>query len=520
MVPFVVFSGHDARFISNVLQLPTPRLSLRFTNDDEKLQQKTKFNVCNKRTSDYSRIGPNATDHEVHYCAKTLSNWRRGVVKRVAPQVVFQQNIRDDFFSFINNVIIPKLQIAPLIDNDTLLEDWLSKTRYNTKRKNLMRSLNASYFNRLHKFPDLFLQCKSFIKSEFYDTVKEPRIINSRSDHFKAIVGPYTHLVEKFVFNEHFIKHKTPEEIASIMSLISSKHSIMYETDYSSFEGSFSQEIMENVEFKMFQRILQNYPRIVELFRRTYHSNNVIKYQYHGKLRAKATFSGSRMSGDMWTSLANGFTNMCLVEYILAVNNQQKFYTTADYLVEGDDGFICTDKQLDWSRANQIGFSLKCEQCNDMNKLSFCGICSYDGLLVPDFRRIMNHYGYSHDRTSIRFLTNPSKNQKRKFLNMVHSRALSLLAQSRGIPILQAIAQQQLRFGGHFDPKYVDWWENETYDFSNVTAMTALPITDRMRNFFAQRYDIPIPYQLKLEKEINECQDICFDIDLPYWRLR
>lgn len=516
----MVFSGHDAYFISKHLQLPPSRPSLRFQNDDEPIQQKGKFDVISRKVYDYSRIGPNAADHEVHYCTKSLSNWRRGVVKRVAPLTTFRQDVRSDFFAFVNNVIIPRMKVAPLIPNDILLENWLVNTRYNTKRRNKMRSLNAKYINRLHNFPIYLLQCKSFIKSEFYNAVKEPRIINSRTDSFKAVIGPYTHLTEEYVFNDHFIKHKTPDEIARIMSEISSKHSVIYETDYSSFEGSFSKEIMENVELKMFEHVLQCYPHVVSLLQRTYRTQNVIKYQIHGKLKAKASFSGSRMSGDMWTSLSNGFTNMCLVEYILSKNNLRAPYVRNDFLVEGDDGFICTDKKIDWSYANDIGFTLKCEECKDMNKLSFCGICTHDGLLVPDFKRIMNHYGYSHDRTSIRYLTTGSKNQKRKFRNMIHSRALSLLAQSRGIPILQSIAQQQLQFGGHFDPRYIDWWENETYDFSNVTSMTALPISKSMREFFAARYDIPIETQLQIESDISKCKDVCYDIVLPYWRLR
>lgn len=514
-----VYSGVDSHFISTFLNLPNARASLKFINDNECSLQTDKFKMVNRKVPDYARIGPNLLDHKIFYCTKSLSNWRRGVVKRVAHATNCQRNVCVDFYHFIETQIIPKLPVAPKFDHSKLLEDWLSCSRYDTKRKNKLRFLSYKNIKRVQKFPKHFFHCKSFIKSEFYNDIKEPRIINSRTDDFKSVIGPYTHLTESCVFDSHFIKHKTPDEIAQIMQNMSTSYSNFYGTDYSSFEGSFRRDLMLSVEFKMFERVLHNYPHIVKLIEQTYRYDNVIKYQIHGKRKATARFEGSRMSGDMWTSLSNGFTNYCLVKYVMhknATNGEFRY----DFLVEGDDGFICCDREIDFSIVRDLGFQLKCDHFKSINDMSFCGICVHDGLLVPDFWRIMNKYGYSHDRTSIRYLQTKTNRQKRNFKNMVHSRALSLLAQSRGIPILQAIAQQQLTFGGHYDPRYVDWWENEVYDFSNVTSMTALPITQSMRQFFADRYDIPIDIQYRIEDQIKASIDICYNIDLPCRRPR
>lgn len=495
-----------------MLKLPNARKSLSFRNNKDIAGRKTTGKMPGTRTVDYIRIGPNARIHNVHYCHKDLENWNRGIIKRVAHEVEYDLATCLDFYDFVQREIIPRFTPLDYIDPDTCFEEWMKISKYNTKRQERLRNLRQDFYNHKVNRNKIFY-CKSFIKSEFYNDWKEPRIINSRDDIFKAMVGGLIVRVQDAVMKDHFIKHHTPIEVAHMMYDLASRHKFVYETDYSSFEGSFKKMDMLNVEFKLFEHMLQNYPLELSLIREAYTRFNVCKY-WDGHKNVYAKFAGSRMSGDMWTSLSNGFMNMCMIEYMKYKFEQvNRVPVSLDYLVEGDDGFIATDVELDFELVKKLGFQLKCERKDNVNDLSFCGICMYKGVLVPDANRIMNKFGYVHDMDAIRWFGRGDRTLTKKMKNMIHSRALSLMAMARGMPVLQAIAQQQLQFGGRMDPKYLDWWEKETYDFSDAASMTALPVSMDMRKFFEWRFGWKVERQLEIEKELEKCHDVCYDID-------
>lgn len=493
-----------------MLKLPDARPSLRFIVDIDEFGKQPTTHDPYPSSPNYARIGPNSEDHIVEFCTDHTSNWKRGVIKRDAHAHVQDQATSWDFFHFVADEIIPFIDMLPAeLSFWTLFDDWVDNSKYTLKRIEHLRECAQMFFDGQID-PDHILVCKSFIKKEFYTEWKEPRIINSRSDTFKAIVGPYIHAIEKLIYDEHYIKHMKPKEIAQKMDCMARKHKFVYETDYSSFEGSFSRFTQTHVELSLFKHCLHHYPKIVSLIEKCYTRPNILVY----KRRAKCKFDGSRMSGDMWTSLANGFTNSCLVRFFAHKTRQLFGSFNYDYIVEGDDGFICTDMPLKFDLAEPLGFKLKCEQKYDKNDVSFCGICEFQGTLVPDIRRILNHYGYSHGVSIVSATSRKTKRARKVLKDMLHSKALSLLAQSQGIPVLQSIAQQQLKLGGHFNPRYVDWWENEVYDFSDVSSLKAMPITDELRSFVATRFDIPVKMQIEIEEELRTCHDACYDIDL------
>lgn len=493
-----------------MLKLPQPRASLKFIIDKDEFNKQPTTHDPYPSSPNYSRIGPNSEIHTVEFCTDHASNWKRGVIKRDAHAHQQDNATSWEFFHFVADNIIPFIDMLPAgLSFWTLFDDWIDNSKYTLKRKNHLREC-AEMFLAGQIDPKHILVCKSFIKKEFYDQFKEPRIINSRSDTFKAIVGPYIHAIEKLIYDEHYIKHLKPDEIATKMNTMSQEHQFVYETDYSSFEGSFSTFTQTHVELALFKHCLHNYPSIVSLIEKCYTNPNILVY----KRFMKCKFFGSRMSGDMWTSLANGFTNNCLVQFFAHKARQQNGCFRYDYIVEGDDGFICTDFPLKFELAAPLGFQLKCEQKFDKNDVSFCGICEFQGTLVPDIKRILNHYGYAHSVSIVSATLRKTKRARKVLKDMLHSKALSLLAQSKGIPVLQSIAQQQLKLGGHFNPRYVDWWENEVYDFTDLSSLKAMPITDEMRSFVAKRFEIPVQMQIEIEEELRTCKDACYDIDL------
>lgn len=453
---------------------------------------------------DVIRCGPNCG--LAYSVSHSVDNWVRGLCKRVVHEEhPFDEHIQKDFVKFSRHFI--KHNIRPIpngLSEDLLLEEWLAHSKYNKEKKQTLRELNAKM--RAHEIPRRqYLALTSFIKSEFYEEPKEARIINSRSDAFKSRIGPFIHAAEKYVYDDHFIKHCTPAQVVERMKAKAKGFEVFYETDYSSFEGSFTSTFLSQIELYFLTRLFYNYPEIVSLITLALTSKN--KATFRSKYVAE--FYGSRMSGEMWTSMCNGFMNKLLVEYVAKRSNAH-----VDYLVEGDDGFICSNKELMWDLTKLCGFKLKCDVVFDPMKIQFCSLRVCGDKLVPNITRTLKHYGYIIDSQLSRALSTGSKRSERKLREIQLAKAQSLLATSSGIPILQSIADQQIRVlkGTYLNSKYYDWWESEFYDLSNARRT---PITQEVRNYVASEFNIPIDLQIELERQIESCSFRTYDIVMP-----
>lgn len=453
---------------------------------------------------DVIRCGPNCG--QAYSVSHSVDNWARGLCKRVIHDYhPFNPNVQADFISFARHYI--KNHIQPLkegLDEDELLENWLGQSKYDSDRRNKLRELNKMMRN--HQIPRRqYLQLTSFIKSEFYTEPKEARIINSRSDAFKSRVGPYIHAAEAMVYDDHFIKHCKPSEVVEKMKNKACGFEVFYETDYSSFEGSFKPEYLRQIELYLLTRLFYNYPEIVSLCTLALVSSNKLIY----RKRYSAEFPGSRMSGEMWTSMCNGYMNKLLVEFVAKRSD-----ALVDYLVEGDDGFICSNKPLNWELTADAGFKLKCDIVHDPMDVQFCSLRVCENKLIPNIERTLTHYGFIIDTQIARGLAVKSKRSQKKLDEVQYAKACSLLATSSGIPILQAVALQQLRVlsGTHLNPKYFDWWEREFYDLSNPAPSS---ISLGVRKYVEKEFGILVDDQIEVERQILNCPFRCYDILLP-----
>lgn len=480
--------------------LPQPRQSLEFT----KAAQKIKLNELDDCRPRVTCLGP-TTNVMVYSHNHSISNWKRGIIKRCAHvEKQIDPNVLKRFKEYVHNEI-KKLPVAPPgLSFQELQEDWLLNSNYNGKRRQSLRLKAQEYFD--HKISRYrLLKLESFIKSEFYNEIKECRIINSRSDWFKAVIGPYIHLCEQYVYDEHFIKHKTPMEVASIMKQIAIGFDNFYETDFKSFEGSFSPLIMKICELALFKHVLSNYPEAVSLIESSYSRNN-LWFKGDKTHKIGCSFLGSRMSGEMWTSLANGFTNKMLIGFMLSEN-----HTYGNFLVEGDDGYIASKRSLDFSCINKLGFSLTIKHEDVPDHVKFCSLSVCESTIVPDIRRVLSHYGKINDSTIAHAFQTKSKRSIKRINELMKAKAQSLLATSAGIPILQELALQQLRCyrDVHLNPKYYDWWEKSFYNLSRASPME---ITPNMREYVEKAFSIGTEEQLQIETALRSITHSNFEI--------
>lgn len=491
-----------------MLLLKNKKEIARYTEDYDfylDLASKVEYNV----ESEYkwlSQVGPKIQHPSIPEAHYFNYNHPLGMVagfcKRVAHKIEFDPDELKKFKSFVQSFIHKNYRPVQHLDvtHENMDKYWLDGSKYSLKKKQLFHDALEDYLT-IGKSRD-FYNCSSFIKKENYPEYKYPRIINSRSDQFKAVVAPLIHLIEEQVcVNEHTIKHKEKHQFTQRMLEIQDKFGRVYETDYSSFEGSYSPEFQAVCEKELLMWMLSDNLEVKKVVRHVYTHPN--KCYWKGGC---ATIPGSRMSGDMWTSSMNGFTNRMLFEYTVSQNAKaQQAPIDYDFIVEGDDGMMGTSRSIDLSYVTKLGFKLKINIAEDLNDLSFCGINVCDGKYVPDVPRTL---------AGLTFSTDPGTAQsERRRKEMVYARGLSLMVESSGIPILQDLAVKLLSIGStHYKVRDIDWWylHNMFKSDDLLIGTNAFikryhsPVTLGMRRFVETKYKIPIRDQYYIESKIKD----------------
>ena len=161
----------------------------------------------------------------------------------------------------------------------------------------------------------------------------------------------------------------------------------------------------------------------------------------------------------------------------------------------------------------KLGFKITQECSTNPADIEFCSLRVCKNTLIPDITRTLTHYGYIVDPALAHNLSTGSKRAMKRVGDIYMSKAMSLLATSAGVPILQSLALQQMRVwrGFHLRAEYCDWWERTLFDLSNPVAS---PVDDEVRCYVAERFNIPVARQIEIEKALETCTDRCFTFEL------
>jgi len=411
---------------------------------------------------------------------------------------------------FVDAFILEWLKPLPNleINEDCLFEEWLlSCSHYNESRKDSLRRARSSRLvnGSVELLPkDYFIKC--FFKREFYEEPKFARLINPRSDCFKSAVGPYIHLIEEQVYKLPWFVKGVP--ITSLPTRLSrlEKYPIILETDYSSFEAGFSPEYVACVEMRLWKFMLQNNPRILSIINKVYFvdKNGVLKPRenmlFHKDFIMRVI--GRRMSGEMWTSLANGFSNLMNVLFLAKENHQD-----IDGFVEGDDGlFGMYEPFLNADMFAQLGFKIKMNYGYDLNHTSFCGnvFDKDEQLLIVNPENIARLFW----TCTVNYLNaRPSK-----LLQLLRGKAMSLYCIAKNTPISSVLAYSMLKLLGP-GPILIDpnrkWWRSQLIASFKSVIIEEPIISMKSRALFCEKYGISIEFQYLMEKYIRNAK--CLD---------
>lgn len=412
------------------------------------------------------------------------------------------------------------------VDQDTSFEAWLPKTNYPAWRKEELMKVWDEHYDKtlatwkvlsLDKQLSKFRECKSFMKDEHYIAYKAARGINSRHDLFKCQVGPIFKLIEGQVFhNRSFIKYvPVAERPKYISEMLQGTGQSVIATDYSTFEALFTPSLMRAVEFQLYDYMTSNlneHEWFMSMCNEVLAAENVCRYK-HFKTRVE----GKRMSGEMCTSLGNGFSNLMFTKFMCKKAGCSKIRG----VVEGDDGLFTMVGTPPASKDfERLGLVIKLERHEELNKASFCGLIfdnvTYYNITCP--RKVLASFGWT---SATYAMSNTSK-----LAMLLRAKAMSLACQYPGCPILWSLADYGLRMtqGVNID-RLRHFVQNSKMDeYKRLQILQSLKIDPRViapsessRALMAEVFGVDVQQQLQIEAyllSLSKIQPLNIDISV------
>lgn len=269
------------------------------------------------------------------YDLRSADNFRQALLNRLnmAPKFNVQQfdsTLMDDV---VNRVILD-LQITPLVQRFTYDQTlhWLEERPYTRARKESIKRAASRITQKEWDSFEIDHKIMGFIKDETYSKIKPPRLIATRSDRSKFMLGPYFNYIDEHLFNSKYsIKHIPYYKRPSVVAERFKDHTGHYLClDYTSFECSASYEAQINIEYRLYRKIFPP-----EIFEALVKHLLCPRTKIQGYALGSAIISPVRYSGEMNTSCGNTLYNLLAIKYA-----GMKCGCNLNPLVEGDDSLI------------------------------------------------------------------------------------------------------------------------------------------------------------------------------------
>jgi hypothetical protein len=381
-------------------------------------------------------------------------------------------------------------------------EEWInSRNRPGSWKRELHRELSNVEGDVRNFTVAQIKRIQAHIKQETYPEFKMPRGIFARQNPNKLFFGPLINAIEEIVYSDpQFIKHVPVADRPKYISDMLGDFPFYACSDFKSFEGSFSLDFQRVCEYKFFMYMISDLPSDLKQMYTEMFDECILGEKHITMAGGEISFDveGLRMSGEMWTSLANGFSNLMLWKYFCKKNGVK-----CVGVVEGDDGLfgfyskssIPTTKQF-----ADLGFDCKINLEEDLYRASFCGIVFDEAVNVniTDPRPFLASlawlpYKYHNFR--------PSKKR-----SLMRAKALSFIFQYPGCPVIQSAALFVLRRTQGLDVNWVkeksgffNAYEEDEFKEIFRSKIVSRPVAQTTRELMFLQFDISIEMQLELE---------------------
>lgn len=397
-------------------------------------------------------------------------------------------------------------EFKPLVPGEfCTFDDWLEASNYGGKRKEQISESFVRFREKYYMTPvKSNMENGSFVKDEPYEEMKVPRWINGRVDEAKSFLGPILKPVnDAFADHPWCIKHVPVEDRARVIfDRLGGRFTKIFGTDYTSFEAHFVAWLME-IEAEFYRFMLQNHPDF-EVFIAFLGwltgagKINECKMKGWGVMWLTAT----RMSGEVTTSLGNGFHNMMMIRFLAWLKKVE----VAGY-VEGDDGvagYSDPTKAPTTEDFERFGWKIKIIEYDTVGDASFCGnVFSPDELIVTtDPIRVLSQLGWAGKRYA-----GASENY---LLGILRCKALSYYHEYKACPIVSAACWRiiQLTADVKVSKTYIDsldgYYRDETRRFLGLSLVWQ-DVSESSRALVERLYGLTRDTQLELEAYFSSC---------------
>jgi len=210
-----------------------------------------------------------------------------------------------------------------------------------------------------------------------------------------------------------------------------------------------------------------------------------------------ATVLAKRMSGEMNTSLGNGFSNNMMIKFNMFKHGITEF----ELIVEGDDSLVCYNGPIiDENYFTSLGFVIKMKYVMSINVASFCGQI-YDPLtfvVITDPIKFVLNFPWLHMKF---YNTVPNS----YLMELLRGKALCALYQYAGCPIVQPYAVRILELTSTFSHRIdsgSDAYKRALYHEMQTKFADGIhprPITLAVRELMAESFGIGINDQIVME---------------------
>jgi len=385
------------------------------------------------------------------------SNQLAAVVKRIGavlPPIVprdmrFRRTVARNFL---------RSEVDPLCDDDVLpFDQWVETINHTENEKAIYRRSHREF----DVMPPKAVRLSGFVKTETYNEYKYPRGIHPRGNaadkRFNCEVGPVVSAIEERLYStEYFIKHvpvcERPRWIQQRLGKYKGDGWRFYGTDHSSFEAAMVPEVMCCDELQLYAYMLRGTKHYAPLMALLHALPGDSKIRYS---TLSVSVPGVRMSGDMVTSLGNGFTNLVAMAAVCESKGLQW-----DGFVEGDDGLFAVNGEVTDADFARFGHKIKMVQGTELSEMGFCKLYyTTDNFQnVVDPAELLCKFGWSHSRC--RF------GSKRTRDMLLRAKADSLEAEVPRCPIVKNLVNYVRRVVGEGERRYnkgkrPDVWQHE-----------------------------------------------------------
>lgn len=399
---------------------------------------------------------------------------------------------------------IPEL-VPRLVQGDVLPRQQY--IRESPHPRSVKKSYAECYNNLLEGKTTIFQASRvdAFVKEETYVEYKPHRLILPRPDEIKVLIGPTISAIEKLMYrNPQFIKKVPVEDRPSfIMNELFFEGCEIYVCDYTGFESQFTPELMRSCELLLLEycvRDLSEGPMIIRYFKDFIAGWNTIRFN-----GGEARVEGTRMSGEMTTSLFNGFSNLMFMEFVcIELCGATRF----SGVVEGDDGlFTMQTKTVPQSSDfAKLGLTIKFNRVEQISEASFCGMVFHpvDRAALADPLKLLCNVGYTGNRYV---------GAKRTVLSMLlKAKLMSYYVQYRGCPIVEVLSATLLRYLTYVDVRpllsgnHMTSWERETFRavLGRFNFEGERPIGQHSRLLVERLFNVPVSNQIQIESQLRD----------------